>query len=338
LARRPAKNLEGKQISAPTIPNLNWEEVRSFLETGRRGSFTAAASHLGLSINSVRRRVAQLERSISHQLLTPSHDGIKLTAHGLRVMAMAKKMEDNAFDLLASTGMAPLGQVETVRFATHDALGPLWIAPRLAEYQERSSEVLVELISTFQSSDVLKLDADVMLQVGRPPPAEFKSLRLGRIHSVPTVGSKFLANRKMPRNLAELKGQKLVLLDRPLSLQMFSRTFPGIAQEEIVALRTNNPMVQLMSVLSGAGFAWIPTYIHAVVPGLHVVPIEGVFSTDIWLARSAASEGLARVTNLWNWIAESFSHARAPWFRDDYIAPDLFPDANKIGELGAAAR
>lgn len=105
----------------------------------------------------------------------------------------------------------------------------------------------------------------------------FKSVRLGRIRSVPTVNEKFLKAHRMPGDIDQLKRHRLILLDRPISHQIISRAFPGVAQEEVVRLRTNHSMVQLSAVPTGGGFAWIPTYMHAVLRSLRVCPLARFF-------------------------------------------------------------
>lgn len=160
--------------------------------------------------------------------------------------------------------------------------------------------------------------------------------RLGRVHSVPTVSSAFLALHSLPRALKELKGVPLSLLDRALSIQMFSRVFPGVAPEEQVRLKTNNSAIQLLSVLSGGGVAWIPSYVHAVVRGLHVVPVENVFSSDIWLSRRQTSIETARADRLWDWVIGNFDHKTCPWFRDEYLPPETFAEAYRGVQLSLA--
>lgn len=152
-----------------TTPELNWEDIRSFLETARRGSFTAAAAHLGLSINSVRRRVANLENSVAHQLLLRGPDGIRLTSHGHQVMETAKMMEDVSVDLLGVARPKTSERILTIRLGIQDSFGPLWLAPHLGEYRTRSPNVIVELLCAFRSNEVLQLGADIFLHVGRAP-------------------------------------------------------------------------------------------------------------------------------------------------------------------------
>lgn len=130
---------------------------------------------------------------------------------------------------------------------------------------------------------------------------------------------------RMPESLEQLSRHRMVLLDRPIAHHVFSRVFPGVAQDDLVRLRTNNSVAQLSIVLNGGGFAWIPTYVDALIPSLLVVPIDLVFSSNVWLARRTGVAS-AHLDDLWRWIVSRFDGEKFPWFCDQYIPPERFDD------------
>ena len=58
------------------------QQLRSFFETARLGSFTAAAAHLGLANPTVWQQVRALERDLGESLLEPQGRGCRLTEAG----------------------------------------------------------------------------------------------------------------------------------------------------------------------------------------------------------------------------------------------------------------
>src|ERR1043166_6324619 len=87
----------------------DWEAVRISLEVVRKGSFRAAAEHLGTSVNVLRRRVDELEHALGVTLLTRHVDGVRITAEGEKVFAAASKMEAASFELLQVREQASVG-------------------------------------------------------------------------------------------------------------------------------------------------------------------------------------------------------------------------------------
>src|SRR5579872_3229772 len=78
----------------------DWESIHISLEVIRKGSFRAAAEHLGTSINVLRRRVDELEHSLGVKLLTRHVDGVRMTAEGGKIFEAAKKMEVASYELI----------------------------------------------------------------------------------------------------------------------------------------------------------------------------------------------------------------------------------------------
>src|SRR6201992_4077245 len=85
--------LYGEQALRPTSKGaIDWESIHISWEVIRKGSFRAAADHLGTSINVLRRRVDELERSLGVKLLTRHVDGVRVTSEGDKIFEAAKKM------------------------------------------------------------------------------------------------------------------------------------------------------------------------------------------------------------------------------------------------------
>lgn len=77
--------------------------------TARCGSFTAAASRVGLTQSAVTKSVADLERQIGFQIFTRTSHGVLLTEDGRLFVERAARLIDEAQDLLrgAHTGADP---------------------------------------------------------------------------------------------------------------------------------------------------------------------------------------------------------------------------------------
>lgn len=88
------------------------QQLRSFCETARLGSLSAAANALGLSQPTVCEQVHALERAVDAKLIERHHRGCRLTDAGRMVAEMASPMVAG-LDSLGQQIRQALGRVET---------------------------------------------------------------------------------------------------------------------------------------------------------------------------------------------------------------------------------
>lgn len=182
--------MEQTEASRGSMPD--WQSIRVFLTLQRSGSFRSAAAKLGLSVNSVRRRIGDLEALIGAPLMTRHVDGIRLTTEGQAILDAANRMEAAAFSLVRTGEVAPFAETGEVRIAVTEGLGAFWLAPRLVEFQRANPRLTVDLRCAMESADVLRLEADVAIQLTRPTSPDLRVVKLGRIHMVPYAGRSYV--------------------------------------------------------------------------------------------------------------------------------------------------
>jgi len=124
------REASGERSSTP-----DWENIHTFLEVVRRGSFRSASDHLGLSINVLRRRISDLEHQLGVTLLTRHVDGVRTTAEGAEILTAAQKMELASFGLIRARDRSNPALDGEVKLAVTEGLGTFWLAPRLIEFQ-----------------------------------------------------------------------------------------------------------------------------------------------------------------------------------------------------------
>ena len=313
----------------PTPPSAtpDWETIHVFLEVARRGSIRSASDHLGVSINAVRRRLAELEQHLGVTLFTRHVDGVRTTAEGSEILDAARKMESASFGVVRARDRSVPALSGEVKLAVTEGLGTFWLAPRLVEFQRANPRLLVDLNCAMQSADVLRLEADAAVQLSKPTNPDLKIMKLGRLHSMPFASRSYIETYGAPRTIEDGLKHRLVLqvADQTATLELFERTYPGVSQEGLVALRTNVSSAHYWSIAKGAGIGILPTYAGAV--GARVVPIDiGLrFQFDIWLTYHPDAIRIPRVRRMVDWLIEAFDPKRFPWFRDEFIHPDSLP-------------
>src|SRR5204862_1759665 len=160
------------------------------------------------------KRISLLERAYKTTLVTRHVDGIRLTREGLQVLEAAKRMEEASFGLdraLRQTTPALSGEV---RLAVTEGLGTFWLTPRLVEFQRAYPGLLVDLKCEMRSADVLRLEADVAVQLEEPSNPDLKRIKIGRLHIMPFVSPAYVEVYGMPKDLDDLQqNHRMVIQD-----------------------------------------------------------------------------------------------------------------------------
>ncbi|HEY4266110.1 MAG TPA: LysR family transcriptional regulator [Micropepsaceae bacterium] len=306
----------------------DWEAVRVSFEVYRRGSFRAAAEHLQMSVNALRRRVDLLEETLGVTLLTRHVDGVRITAEGEKVFAVASRMETASFDLLQARDQTNPNISGEVRLAVTEGLGTFWIAPRLVEFQRANPNLLIDVNCAMKSADVLRLEADVAIQITRPTALDLRMVKLGRLHLIPFASPNYLETFGRPKTVEDLVRHRILVQsdDNVQWRDLYDKLFPGISPTAIVALRTNVSSAHYWSIAKGAGIGLLPTYAQWI--GAPIVPLDlDIHETvDIWLTYHPDVKRIPRVSRLIEWTIQAFSPQKYPWFRDEFIHSNELKD------------
>jgi len=312
----------------------NWDLVRIFLEVARIGSFRAAAEQLNMSANFLSKRISLLEGAYKTTLMTRHVDGIRLTPEGRQVLESAKLMEEASFGLdraLSQTTPALSGEV---RLAVTEGLGTFWLAPRLVEFQRVYPGLLVDLKCEMRSADVLRLEADVAVQLENPDQPDLKRIKIGRLHIMPFVSPSYVDIYGMPKNADDIRQNHRIVLqdaDQTRGKEIYDK-YAGREQVGFVAMRNNVSTAHLWSIAKGAGIGWLPTYVPALGDPLIPLDIGVKFELDIWLAYHPDAKKIPRVKQLIEWTVQSFDGHKYPWFSDEFVHPKDLQKAYKDAE------
>ncbi|HWA91394.1 MAG TPA: LysR family transcriptional regulator [Rhizomicrobium sp.] len=331
--------LVGEQALNPQARQFpDWENAHLFLELVRCRSFRAAADHVGLSVNALRKRISGFEQSLGVTLVTRHVDGVRLTAEGDKILAAANKMEEAARALIQARDSTDLTVQGKVRFGATEGLGTLWIAPNLVEFQRANPKLLLDVNCAMRSADVLRMEVDVAVQLTRPTAQELKVVKLGRLHLVGFAAQSYIDVYGKPRTLADLKDHRIVIqADEDEQWKaMYNRIFPGVNPEGLVSLRTNVSSAHYWSIVNGAGIGMLPTYVYTIGAPLVPIVLEDVdvrVALDIWMTYHVDAARIPRVRRLADLLISSFSPKQFPWFRDEFIPPQDLAQSYKGKEL-----
>jgi DNA-binding transcriptional LysR family regulator len=326
LRERRVPKKEPARTAVQEMPD--WDTARVFLQIARKGSIRAAAVAFDQSVNAVRRKVDQLETSLGVTLFTRHVDGMRLTEEGQRIFEAAQRMETAAFDIVRGSQAADSGISGDIKLAVTEGLGTFWLAPRLVEFRKLYPDVSVSLDCTMSKVDVLRLEADVAIQLERPVQKDLRVVKLGRMHLLPFASGSYAKLHGLPKSEADLAHHPILVqeAEQIAPLEEYTKHI-GAGQVPLgpVVIKSNLSGTHYFGVASGAGIGLLPTYCVAL--GAPIVPLDLPYNVhhDIWLAYHHDAGRIPRVRKLIEWLIEAFSPRRFPWFADKLIHPKAFP-------------
>ena len=288
-----------------------------------QGQLPGGSEYLGTSINVLRRRVDELERSLGVKLLTRHVDGVRVTSEGEKIFEAAKKMEIASYELVQAGEQTHSHLSGEVRLAVTEGLGTFWIAPCLVEFQRANPKLMVDVHCAMKSADVLRLEADVAIKLPGPTAPDLRMVKLGRLHFMLFASPNYIETFGHPKTAADLVNHRILVQsdDNVQWREVYDRLFPEIPASNLVSLRTNVSSAHYWSIAKGGGIGVLPTYAQWIGSPLVPLDLDVHEYVDIWMAYHPDAKTIPRVSRLIDWVIQSFSPEKFPWFRDEFIHP-----------------
>lgn len=299
---------------------FDWNDLKYFLAVARAGSTLAAAKSLRVNQSTVHRRLRELEKRLSCELVKRHPTGYRLTELGEHVRAYATRIEEAASDFERSVLASSKEPKGTVKVTCPEALGPRLIGARLIEkFNARFPQVRVEFV---MSDKILNLGSDADIAIRAKQPSE--NFLFGRkiadspwaiyasrsyVERCGKVGSPTTINR---HSIVMFAG---ALSDHPAALWLRS-----VAPKAHVAARADSLAALLLSVKSGAGIAPMPVIVGENETDLvRVLDIKPMISTPFHLLMHQDMRRTPRVRAFFDFITENL----------DIIRPLLAPSEKR---------
>ena len=225
-------------------------------------------------------------------------EGLGLTAEGRSVYATAQEMERASHSLRAHLDQ-DLTTRGMVRCSVTEGLGTMWILPHLAQFSRTHPSTIVDLRCSMEVADVLRMEADVAVQLDKPDRLDVKAVRLGRLHVYPFASKRYVETYGLPKDISEFKRHRLVHQQAPqVAEDELRRALDLPSIEGVVALRTNVSTALASAIEFGIGIGPLPTYIVAI--GTDLIPLDiGLrYHVDIWMTYHPDARSVRRVSHL----------------------------------------
>ena len=196
-----------------------WELYRSFLAVVRERSLSGAARSLALTQPTIGRHVDALEEALAVSLFTRSQSGLHPTRAPLALVPHAEAMANAAGALQRVASGEAQEERGSVRVTASEIIGAEVLPSCLAAFREAHPRIVVELVLSNRSEDLLRREADVAVRMAKPTQAALMARKLGAVRLGLHAHPRYLKAHGAPRSLAELQQHPLIGFDKAPSVR-----------------------------------------------------------------------------------------------------------------------
>jgi DNA-binding transcriptional LysR family regulator len=239
--------------------HLDLDDLRAYLEVARTGSFSRAATHLGLSKSMMSRRIVRLEASLGTQLLSRTTRGVVVTGNGAIFAVHAER----ALAELESAREAVRGESGELdgmlRIAAPLSFGATHLAPVLAQFALRHPRLRLYTSYSDRRVDLMAERFDVAIRLGSLPDSSLVARRIAPLHAVLVAAPAYLKQRGTPRALADLTRHEAVMQG-----STSWRFLDGKREVKVPVngrFESDSGEAVLAAALAGVGIALLPTFL-----------------------------------------------------------------------------
>ena len=197
--------------------HLHWLNVLA-----TQGSYTAAATRLGVSKAAVSQRIAELERVAGVPLVQRTTRSVRFTEAGLRLVEDTRAQFDSIAASFASVReMADVAR-GTVRVTAPVAFARQQLVPRLAQFSRAHPEVRVQLELSDRLTSIASEGFDLAIRHSAQVPETHVAWKLCDTRSVIVATRTYLKQRGTPQTPAELAQHDCLFYPRALGSGVWS--------------------------------------------------------------------------------------------------------------------
>lgn len=276
---------------------MNIDDLELLLRALDTGSLARAARELGTTRASASRRLQRLEEVAGGHLLHRSTRGLRLTARGEEVAALARQIVDLKRAILAVEESHKEPQGELV-VSVPVVFGQAVMGGFAAYLASLHPKIRLRLRLENRRIDLLQERVDIAIRVGVPSGADTIARRLGVASLACYASPAYLERHGAPDHPRELAEHALLLADGDQVVAHGAASEQPVTVSAQATLRANDRGVLREAAIAGMGVAVLPRFMGEHSPALvRVLPAWSLGEhalTMVYLRESRARAAVRR--------------------------------------------
>jgi len=184
------------------VPMDRLREMETFVRIVERGTLTAAADALDVSLPTVVRILAAVEERLAVRLLQRTTRRVALTVEGRQFYERSRRILSEVEDAEAnlSSGMAR----GLLRITAPVQFGRMHLQPVVLEFTRKYPEVAVEFLLVDRNVDLVEEELHLGVRIGHLPASSLVASPVGDVRLVLCASPRYLAQAKTPTHPREV--------------------------------------------------------------------------------------------------------------------------------------
>ncbi len=238
---------------------------RVYVRVAEARSFSAVAREMGMTQPAVSRQVAALEEHLGARLIQRTTRSLALTEDGRDLLGHARRVLDTVEEAEAAVGRRHTLPGGLVRLGTTATFGRLYVAPRMPRLLERYPEISIDLRMSETAGDLVAEGLDLAIRTGPVQESSLVARKIGSFRRMTVASTACIAEHGEPKHPSELGRMPCIVFtsrEQPNDWT-FGRAGDEVTVQVSGRFRTDNGEAMREAVLSGLGFAMLPTWYFA---------------------------------------------------------------------------
>ena len=187
-------------------------DMAVFVRVVDAGSFSGAATQLGVTPSSVSRSITRLEKALASRLLERSTRKLRISESGQEVYQRCREMTLAAGSAVAAAGRFVEAPHGLVRISAPTEFAKTVIHPLIPDFLRRYPAVQVQLLLTDRPVDPLEQAVDLVICITDDPPKGLAARRLTAVRQILCASRVYLEARGYPDHPRDLAGHDCIYL------------------------------------------------------------------------------------------------------------------------------
>lgn len=244
-----------------------------------------AARRLKVDHATVSRRIGHLEDALGVKLFNRSREGMSLREAGQKLFKHAEAVEIQTLAAAEIGEAGTAGYAGPVRIAMMEGIGSFYLAYRLDRLRSSYPDLRLELVSSPQTVNLTRRDADLFLSFFRPSGRGLNIEKIGAFELRLYASPAYLRRHGTPRIIEDLPNHIYVDYIEDLIAIDAVRWLADVVKEPKTVFNSNSIIAQYHAAIVGVGLALLPSFVAARDRRLKPILVGKVsVEREIWLS------------------------------------------------------
>lgn len=284
-----------------------WEHYRTMLAVIREGSLSAAARLLGLTQPTIGRHIDALEDALGFALFTRSQGGLAPTESALSLLPHAEAMASAAEALRRTASGEAEEDKGTVRITASEMIGAEVLPPILARFREKHPRIVIELMLSNRSEDLLQREADIAIRMIRPTQTALLAKKVGEIGIGLHAHRSYAQAHGLPTSIDDLLSHPIIGYDKESSVRRPMKLGVDFSRD-LFAFRSDSDLAQFAALKAGFGIGMCQSGLAKRYPDLvPMLQTEIHFELDVWIVMHEDHKTSLRMRLMFDHLAKELA-------------------------------